>query len=121
LPHGIGGAALALAHPRGAARVRFAASLLGDVVRVGTLQRLGARFQAAQIRVGWRRVTPGSEVTARAWALAGCFGGGAEVQQNLTTVSQGQQLTDLKRALDEGAITQDEYNRLQRKILSLRY
>jgi len=53
--------------------------------------------------------------------VAACFGGGADVQQNLSTVSQGTQLTDLKRALDEGAITQQEYNRLQQKILSGRY
>ncbi len=60
-------------------------------------------------------------LVALAVELGGCGGGGAEVHQNLTTVSQGQQLTDLKRALDEGAITQDEYDRLQRKILSTRY
>lgn len=48
--------------------------------------------------------------------FAGC-GGGAEVKQHLSTVSQGQQLEDLKKALDQGAITQDEYAKLQKKIL----
>jgi len=67
------------------------------------------------------RTLAAAVLVAVAVELAACFGGGAEVQQNLTSVSQGQQLTDLKRALDEGAITQDEYDRLQRKILHTRY
>jgi hypothetical protein len=53
-------------------------------------------------------------------ALAGC-GGGAEVNQHLSTVSQGQQLEDLKKALDQGAIDQDEYEELQSKILKRGY
>ena len=53
--------------------------------------------------------------------LAGCRGGGAKVQQNYTTVSQGQQLDDLKRALDEKAITPEEYEKLQKKILRRGY
>jgi hypothetical protein len=53
--------------------------------------------------------------------LGGCFGGGADVEQHVSTVSQGQELADLKRALDEGAITQQEYDKLHQKILSRRY
>ena len=53
--------------------------------------------------------------------LAGCSGGGAKVQQSVTTVSQGQELEDLKRALDQGAINQSEYEQLQKKILKRRY
>ena len=49
--------------------------------------------------------------------LAACGGGGADVQQNISSVSQGQQLTDLKRALDEGAINQQEYDKLRTKIM----
>jgi hypothetical protein len=52
--------------------------------------------------------------------LAAC-GGGAEVNQHMSTVSQGQELEDLKKALDQGAITQDEYNKLQLKILKRGY
>lgn len=36
-----------------------------------------------------------------------CFGGGAHVQSQVTTVSKGKQLIDLKKAVDEGAISQD--------------
>ena len=48
--------------------------------------------------------------------FAGCTGGGAKVQQRVTTVSQGKELEDLKKALDQGAITQSEYEKLQKKI-----
>ncbi|MBE9607952.1 hypothetical protein [Chitinilyticum piscinae] len=37
--------------------------------------------------------------------------------QGVTTVSKGQELVDLKRALDEGAISQQEYDKLQTIIL----
>jgi hypothetical protein len=50
--------------------------------------------------------------------LGGCFGGGAEVRQDVSTVSQGQELSDLKRALDAGAVTQREYELLHHKILN---
>ena len=49
--------------------------------------------------------------------LAACGGGGSETQVTNTTVSTGQQLIDLKKALDAGAITQDEYNDARDKIL----
>jgi predicted RNA-binding protein associated with RNAse of E/G family len=47
--------------------------------------------------------------------LAGCGGGGASVQASSTT--QGQELIDLKKALDEGLITKDEYEDAKEKIL----
>ena len=47
--------------------------------------------------------------------LGGCFGGDTEVKQ--TTVSKGQELTDLKKALDSGAINQKEYDRLRDEIM----
>ena len=49
-------------------------------------------------------------------ALVGC-GGGAEVDQHISTVSKGKELEDLKRALDEGAINQKEYDRLREKVM----
>jgi hypothetical protein len=52
-------------------------------------------------------------------AVAGC--GGADVNQHVTSVSQGQQLEDLKKALDQGAINEDEYQKLQAKILKRGY
>jgi uncharacterized membrane protein len=53
-----------------------------------------------------------------AGARAGCGGGGAEARTELTTVSQGQELLDLKKAYDSGAITKDEYERVRSKILN---
>lgn len=53
-------------------------------------------------------------------AFAGC-GGGAEVNQHVSSVSQGQELEDLKRALDQGAIDQQNYEKLQKKILKRGY
>ena len=51
-------------------------------------------------------------------ALGGC-GGGTDVKvQGTTTISKGQELSDLQRALKEGAITQSEYDGLRKKILS---
>ena len=46
-----------------------------------------------------------------------CFGGGAHVQSQVTTVSKGKQLIDLKKAVDEGAISQDDYAKEKAKIL----
>ena len=53
-------------------------------------------------------------------AFVGC-GGGAEVNQHVSTVSQGQELEDLKKALDQGAIDQKNYEKLQKVILKRGY
>ncbi|MBU0663832.1 MAG: gas vesicle protein GvpG [Proteobacteria bacterium] len=50
--------------------------------------------------------------------LSGCGGGGAEVRSEVTSVTTGQQLMDLKKALDMGAMTRDEYDREREKILN---
>ena len=34
-----------------------------------------------------------------------------------TTISRGQELTDLKRALDEGAISRRDYDKVREKVL----
>lgn len=52
-----------------------------------------------------------------ALGVAGCGGGGAEMKSEITTTTTGQQLLDLKKALDGGAITQQEYDRERQKIL----
>lgn len=49
--------------------------------------------------------------------LSACGGGGAHVRSEVTTVSKGQQLFDLKKAYEDGAINQDEYNKEKSKIL----
>lgn len=54
------------------------------------------------------------------FVLTGCGGGGAKTETEVTntTVSKGQQLIDLKAALDAGAITQDEYDKERERLLS---
>ena len=54
-------------------------------------------------------------------ALAGCLGGGADVEQHISTVSKGKELEDLKRALDEGAIDQKDYEKVREKMLKRQY
>jgi outer membrane lipopolysaccharide assembly protein LptE/RlpB len=56
----------------------------------------------------------GTALVTAALILTGC--GGADVQQT-TRVSKGQELTDLQRALDGGAITKAEYDRLRQRIV----
>lgn len=49
--------------------------------------------------------------------LAGC-GGDTNVRvEGSTSISKGQELTDLQRALGEGAITQSEYDTLRSRIM----
>jgi hypothetical protein len=54
---------------------------------------------------------------ALAAAVAGCGGGSAEVKSVTTTTTTGQQLIDLKKALDAGAITQDQFDKEKARIL----
>jgi len=49
--------------------------------------------------------------------IAACGGGGAEVRSEVSTTTTGQQLIDLKKALDSGAMTQQEYEKERKKIL----
>jgi len=50
--------------------------------------------------------------------VVACGGGGAEVKSEVSTTTTGQQLMDLKKALDAGAMTQEEYEKERKKILS---
>jgi hypothetical protein len=52
------------------------------------------------------------------FGAAACGGGGAEVRSEVTTTTTGQQLIDLKKALDSGAMTQQEYEKERTKILA---
>ncbi len=51
----------------------------------------------------------------------GCFGGGsggeAQVQTTTKTTTMGQDLIDLKKARDEGVISEKEYEKAREKIL----
>lgn len=49
--------------------------------------------------------------------VSGCGGGGADSETNAKTTTQGQELLDLKAALDAGAITKEEYDEQRDKIL----
>lgn len=51
-------------------------------------------------------------------ALLGGCGGDTNVKvQGTTTISKGQELTDLQSALKEGAITQSEYDTVRARIM----
>jgi hypothetical protein len=51
-------------------------------------------------------------------SLAGCGGGDANVKvQGTTTITTGQELQDLQRALAEGAITQNEFDTIKEALL----
>lgn len=50
--------------------------------------------------------------------IAGCGTDQYVTVQGTTTISKGQELTDLQRALNEGAINQAEYDSLQKRILA---
>lgn len=60
-----------------------------------------------------------------AWVLTACIaaaGCGSSSKANVTvmgttTISTGQELIDLKRALDEGAISQRDYDKVQKILL----
>jgi hypothetical protein len=50
--------------------------------------------------------------------LSGCGGGDTHIKvQGSTQITKGQELTDLQRALNEGAINQKEYDSLRKIIL----
>ena len=52
-------------------------------------------------------------------ALSSCGGGGSKVQsrQEIRTTTTGQELSDLRKALDDGAISQKQYELEKKKIL----
>jgi len=53
-----------------------------------------------------------------AFLVTACGGGGADIEskQNIKTTTTGQELIDLKQALDSGAISKEEYEE-QREII----
>lgn len=54
---------------------------------------------------------------AFAGAITGCGGGSADVKPVTSTTTTGQQLVNLKKALDAGTITPDEYAKERARIL----
>jgi hypothetical protein len=57
-------------------------------------------------------------ILAVALLLGGCWNGGNQ-NIRLGDVSLGQQLIDLKTALDQGAVTESEYQQLRTSLISL--
>lgn len=56
-----------------------------------------------------------ASVAAAVLSVAGC--GGADVRNQTTTTTTGQELLDLKKAYDTGVITEKEYERKREEIL----
>lgn len=52
------------------------------------------------------------------FGVTACGGGGAEIKSEVSTTTVGQQLMDLKKALDAGAISKEEYEKERAKILN---
>lgn len=57
-------------------------------------------------------------IVAVTTSLTACGGGGATLKTDFTTVSRGQQLSDLKKAFQDGAITDEEYQAEKARVLS---
>jgi len=57
-------------------------------------------------------------VAATLLLLAACGSDQQVTVQGTTTISKGQELTDLQQALNEGAINQQEYDSLRKRILA---
>ena len=55
-----------------------------------------------------------------ATGLSGCGGGGAksQTQTDIRTTTTGQELIDLQKAYDAGAISKEQYDKEKKKILS---
>lgn len=51
-------------------------------------------------------------------SLTACGGGDTEVKNDYHTTTKGQQLLDLKKAQEAGAISKDEYEKERTKILN---
>jgi hypothetical protein len=52
-----------------------------------------------------------------ALGLCACGGGGAQVKSEISTTTKGQQLLDLKKAYEAGAMTKEEYERERQRVL----
>lgn len=53
-----------------------------------------------------------------ALGISACGGGGAEVKSEITTTTKGQQLIDLQKAYQAGAMSKEEYERERQRILN---
>lgn len=65
-----------------------------------------------------RRILTGLALTMAAMTFSGCWNGDIS-NIRLADISLGQQLIDLKRALEEDAISEEEYDATREKLISL--
>jgi hypothetical protein len=93
-----------------------ARSAAHSFLRSAIFLRLGTRRQGTLDVT--RSIITALLASVLVFGLAACGGGGASSATSVTTATTGQQLLDLKNALDSGAITQGEYERQRRKILN---
>ena len=70
------------------------------------------------MRVSIPRITALVLSVALAAAIAGCGGGSADVKSVVSTTKTGQQLADLKKQLDAGAITKEQYDTEKARLLT---
>ena len=63
-------------------------------------------------------ITRATLLLAIIWTLSGCWNQGNK-QLNLGSVSIGQQMMDLKSALEAGAMSQTEYDETKQTLLSI--
>lgn len=66
------------------------------------------------------RAFPGAAIALAVIAsvtLGGCASDQTVTVRDSTTITKGRELSDLRRALQEGAVTEAEYERLRRVIL----
>ena len=64
----------------------------------------------------YKQLIIASSIAVLTMSLAACGGGGSTTQVDARG-TQGQQLMDLKEALDKGVINQKEYDQTKKKIL----
>jgi uncharacterized membrane protein len=66
------------------------------------------------------RVAAAVVMLALVVSLAGCCGGSKTVEQtpvNVQTQTTGEQLTDLQKAYESGAINEQQYNKMKQDII----
>lgn len=57
-------------------------------------------------------------VVLMAGALSACMFHGGHTQKQVSTTTLGQELSDLKSALDKGAITESEYRAVKEELIN---
>jgi uncharacterized membrane protein len=63
------------------------------------------------------RILVASMLTFTALGMAACSGGGAKTNIEARSTTTGQELSDLKKAYEQGAISKQEYEKEREKIL----